>query len=215
MVSAYATIMTDYCTKGMRDRVEEHPEFATKILNDPIELLRAIKVRIHAPKRALYPLLDWLTTLKRFILIKQGPEENLSHYYKRFSQEYDTVKAQFGGRMFDYATEHLPDYIDGNAGEQAKLKKTIFDAFAGLLLVENCDQNKYGSLIEKMSSDFSLERDVYPRTKEKALDVLSNHKLDKKYFEEKRKNKEIQHKQQDKKPCKSDGGNKKKLCAKV
>jgi hypothetical protein len=173
MVSAYATIMTEYCTKTIWDRVEEHPGFESLILNDPIELLKAIKVLMHAPKRAQYPLLDWLTTLKRFLSTKQEPNELLSDYYKRFTQEYDTVKAMFGIRAFDYATEHLAEYISGNPAEQAALKKNIFAAFAGLLLVENSDHNKYGSLIEKMSSDFSLERDVYPRTKEKALDVLS------------------------------------------
>jgi hypothetical protein len=126
MVSADATIMTDYCTKTMRNRVEEHPEFNTKILNDPIELLRAIKVLIHAPKRAQYPLLDWLATLKRFLLLKQQSGESLFEYSKRFSQEYDTVKAQFGKRMFDYATEHLPEYFNGTAGEQAIPKKGHF-----------------------------------------------------------------------------------------
>jgi hypothetical protein len=115
LVSAYATIMTDYCTKLMRDRIEEHPEFESKILNDPIELLLAIKVLIHAPKRAQYPLLDWVNTLKRFINLRQDPNETLSDYYKRFSQEYDTFKALFGTHMFDHAAEHLQEYLDGDA----------------------------------------------------------------------------------------------------
>jgi hypothetical protein len=91
MVSAYVTIMTDCCTKSMRVRIEEHPDFETKILNDPIELLNAIKLLIHAPKRAQYPLMDWLNTSKRFLNLRQQPQESLSDYYKRFCQEYDIL----------------------------------------------------------------------------------------------------------------------------
>jgi hypothetical protein len=180
MVSAYATIMTDYCTKLMRDRIEEHPDFESKILNYPIELLKPIKVLIHAPKRAQYPILDWLNTLKRFIDLRQNPNEALSDYYKRFTQEYDTFKALFGIRMFDHAAEHLQEYIDGGATEQIKKKKEVFAALTGLMLMEHSDQSRYGSLNEKMNSDYSLNIDVYLRAKEKALDALANPKLDKK-----------------------------------
>lgn len=77
-------------------------------------------------------------------------------------------------------------------------------------MIENSDQTKYGSLVEKMSSDFSLENDVYPRTKEKALDVLSNHKLDKKYHDQKKKENEIQ----SKKKSDDDNGSKKSFAQK-
>ena len=40
----FALIMSNYCTNTMRQRVEEHPDFETKIDDDPIALLEAIKV---------------------------------------------------------------------------------------------------------------------------------------------------------------------------
>ena len=43
----YATIMSNYCTQTMRSRIEEHPDFVTKIEDDPIALLEAIKVLVH------------------------------------------------------------------------------------------------------------------------------------------------------------------------
>jgi hypothetical protein len=43
MKQAYSIIFTDYCTKVMRGRIEEHPDFAKKIKNDPIELLKTVK----------------------------------------------------------------------------------------------------------------------------------------------------------------------------
>ena len=51
---AYGVIY-NYCNKTMQCRIEEHPEFETKIENDPVELLKAIKVLMHDPVRARYP----------------------------------------------------------------------------------------------------------------------------------------------------------------
>jgi hypothetical protein len=82
----------------------------TIIRNDPIELLRAIKLLTHAPSRAQYPLIDWMHGMRRFLTIKQEPEEALSDFYKRFTHEYDGFKAQFGTKVFHEATEKLSEY---------------------------------------------------------------------------------------------------------
>jgi hypothetical protein len=36
---------------SMQDHIEQHPEFASKIKGDPIELLKAIKVSMHVLSR--------------------------------------------------------------------------------------------------------------------------------------------------------------------
>jgi hypothetical protein len=56
------------------------------------------------------------------------------------------------------------------------------NGFVSLFMMYNSDQNKYGSLMETMSTSFSLGNNTYPKTIEKALDALSNHKIDKTYF---------------------------------
>ena len=43
MNKAYALIFTNYCTKTMQARIEEHPDFKSTLKNDPIALLDAIK----------------------------------------------------------------------------------------------------------------------------------------------------------------------------
>ena len=53
---AYALILSTYCNGMMQYRIEEHPEFDSKIQNDPIELLKAIKIVMHDPIRVKYPL---------------------------------------------------------------------------------------------------------------------------------------------------------------
>jgi hypothetical protein len=44
---AYSIILTSFCTRGMKQRIEEHINFKTKIKNDCIKLLKAIKVLMH------------------------------------------------------------------------------------------------------------------------------------------------------------------------
>jgi hypothetical protein len=55
-------------------------------------------------------------------------------------------------------------------------------------LLRNSDQSKYGTLLDTMTTTLSLGTNVFPKTKEKALDALSNHKLDQNYIDYKRDN---------------------------
>ena len=82
---AYSYIFSNFCTKTMRERVEEHPDFST-IENNPIELLKAIKLLMHDPVRAHYPMASMTEALCRLINIKQGVTENLVDYLKWFKQ---------------------------------------------------------------------------------------------------------------------------------
>jgi hypothetical protein len=56
MNKAYAMIYEFHCTKGMQNAIKEHPKYDSEIKNNPIELLKSIKVLMHEPVRARYPL---------------------------------------------------------------------------------------------------------------------------------------------------------------
>jgi hypothetical protein len=47
LVAAYGLIWSDYMTKAMRERIEEHPDYDAKIKQNPVELLLAIKHSMH------------------------------------------------------------------------------------------------------------------------------------------------------------------------
>ncbi len=49
MTKAYALIFDNYCNRTMQVHVEEHKDFESKIRDDPIELLKAIQILMHAP----------------------------------------------------------------------------------------------------------------------------------------------------------------------
>ena len=210
---AYSIIFDEYCTKIMQDRIQEHPEFKTKIKGNPIELLSAIKVLVYAPRRAQFPLLEWMYSMKRLLLLRQEQDESLSDFYRRFSQEYDTFKALFGTKVFDEATEKLGTYVAAKTTvEKDEIKKESFDAFMSMVMLHGSDKDKYGSLIQTMTTNYSLEKDNYPKTKEKALDALSNHKFDQRYYD--KKNRETKPKDFERKKSEDDGGSKKSFAQK-
>ena len=55
MNKAYALIFDNYCSRTMQVHIEEHKDFDSTIRDDPIELLKAIRILMHAPIRAKYP----------------------------------------------------------------------------------------------------------------------------------------------------------------
>ena len=61
---AYAMIMDDYCTKAMKTRIQEHPDYATVIQDNPFKLLETIKAGMHEPLRAQYPFVSKVDTCR-------------------------------------------------------------------------------------------------------------------------------------------------------
>ena len=44
---AYALISSMYCNKRLQNRIEEHPDYDGMSQDDPIELLKVIKILMH------------------------------------------------------------------------------------------------------------------------------------------------------------------------
>jgi hypothetical protein len=63
------------------------------------------------------------------------------------------------------------------------------------LLLRGSDQAKYGTLTKNFISQYSLGNDQYSRTITMATDVLSNHRLDPKFFENQKRQREQQQQQ--------------------
>ena len=85
MKKAYTEITTKYCSKGMINRLEEHPEFK-KFEDDPIRTLEVIRNTTHDTVHAQYPLVSIVDALQRWINAKQYDDEDLVEYTKRMKQ---------------------------------------------------------------------------------------------------------------------------------
>ena len=81
-MKAYTNIFTNYRTKGLQICVEEHPDFESKIDNNPIALLDVIKELMHEPVRAQYHLVSMTNNLQRWLNAKQREDKPLLEYTK-------------------------------------------------------------------------------------------------------------------------------------
>ena len=110
LTKAYALIFGNYCSRTMQSRVEEHPEFETKIENNPIELLEVIKVLMHDPVRAQYPMISMTEALTRLMNTKQANNEQLLDYIKRFKQTRDVAVSHLGTDLLNKFAEYQEEY---------------------------------------------------------------------------------------------------------
>ena len=102
--------MDKYVTDTMRDKIKTQTDYDTKIKNDPIALLEAIRTLTHDPIRSQYPFLSLLDSLYRLITIRQQDTESLQEYITRFKQVRDNFKKHCGNKFLDHFVELLAEY---------------------------------------------------------------------------------------------------------
>jgi hypothetical protein len=120
MNKTYSLIYLQHCNKTVQDRIHAHPDFETKIKNDPIELLKAIEILINNPVRARYPYASVTEAMTRFMTCRQLENKPLADYVKRF-KSYQGSMAQNMGKDF------LKDFVKNTkqyADETVQINKT-------------------------------------------------------------------------------------------
>ena len=191
--SAYAIIYKEYCTPALRDQLQKEPDFATAIENNPIALLKAIQVLSQTSSRAQYPMVALTESFCSLLNIKQFENESLLDYVKRFKHFRDVLKGFVGTNILDHFSTTLKTYKSaGTDADKQAIKDEMFGAWMAHLFLYCADKSKYGSVLTDLRSQYSKETDQYPRTLSKAIDVLSNHQFDPKYYESQKKKRENQ-----------------------
>ncbi|MGC8546006.1 MAG: hypothetical protein ACP5NR_08720, partial [Athalassotoga sp.] len=141
--------------------------------------LEVIKVLMHDPVRAQYPMISMTDALTRLINAKQAENEPLLDYIKRFKQLRDVAVSHMGSEMLHKFCEFQVEFKDLKTDlDKKSYKDEAFEAWMAYLLIRGSNQNKYGSLTKNFISQYSLGNDQYPRTITMATDVLLNHQLD-------------------------------------
>ena len=133
---------------------------------------------MHDPIRAKYPYASLTEALMRTLNIKQLEHESLIDYMKRFKQSRDVLKSNIGGDILNKFIENLPEYRQSTMMEQCEMKTEAFGRWMAYMMIRNSDQAKYGSLLNGMVSQFSMNNNQYPVDIRQAMDILSDHKHD-------------------------------------
>ena len=155
-------------------------------------LLQAIKELSFSYQDTKYDMKIVTGAIKNFVNLKQKDEESLIDYTTRFKTARDVMKAQLGADLTLHKVVMAdPDYVKAETDEDVKNNKVItrkhYDRWQAYLYLENSDKNKYGSLINGLDSQQALGTNQYPTTLAKATEVLSNHRFDSAYMEQKKR----------------------------
>jgi hypothetical protein len=176
----YSLIYLQHCNKTFQDRITGHPEFESKIKNDPIELLKAIEILINDLVRARYPYTSVTESITRFMTCKQLENESLTDYVKRFKSNRDGLAQTMGKDFLKRFIENTREYQDEpNVDKQNEMYNTAYPRWTAYMLMKNSDQGKYGSLMTSLMTQFSMGTNQYPEDVLKAVDILTNHRFDK------------------------------------
>ena len=151
--------------------------------------MEVIKELIHEPVRAQYHLVLMTNNLQRWLNAKQTDDKPLLEYTKRRKQLTDVVKSQFGTGILRESIKCTSEYAAAKTKKEKKeLLEDGFDEWNAYLLLQGADKSKYRSLMTGFVNQFSLGNNQYPKMVTAAVDALSNHKFDQKYWDNKKKN---------------------------
>ena len=92
---AYA-FLWEQCVEGMQSKTESWKDYASKIRNDPIELLIAIKQHTPNYQENWYKMAIIFHVLTTLVSLRQKEEENPQDYTKRFKISRDLLKTHIG-----------------------------------------------------------------------------------------------------------------------
>ncbi len=100
-------IIYGQCTKGMQNKLEECKDYLTKLYNNPIKTLEAIKELCYGYQLAKYPMLSVINALKALCNIRKHNDESLNDYQHRFSGAQDIFYSLGGCLIFQSSNRNV------------------------------------------------------------------------------------------------------------
>lgn len=160
-VKAYALIW-ERCAKGMQSRIEARTSFRSTILNNPIELLKAVKEHAQNYQEHRYEMSIILDSIRAAVNTKQRDKESLVDYTKRFRTACEVMESHIGAPItLKKYVQTMPGYTSGSAqadkDKRTAMIKEAHDQLLAFLYLENSDQAKYGSLLKGLATQQSLK----------------------------------------------------------
>jgi hypothetical protein len=179
---AYA-FLWEHCTKAMQNKIESRQDFDKYIVNNPIKLLEAIKEHALHFQDKKYPMTIIMDAFRAFSNTKQKENESLQDYTKRFKVAKEVLESHLGGpiNLTKYITT-MKEFTSENELNYKNLSNMAFEQYCAYLYLEQSDKKKYGSIMNGLSTQYSLNNNQYPKSLTEAVNVLSNHKFDANYF---------------------------------
>jgi hypothetical protein len=173
---AFSMIMQDFCTHDMvRREIQTHPDFKSKIEDDPFELLKVVKTLMHNPTRAHYPFLQLTDIALNFLLCRQYENEHPADFKKRLEEKADIFVSLVGNNILDEFIKTTPAHKQASSVTKEQLCKKTMDQWIALIAIRNLEPTKYSILKHNLNDDYFMGVDKFPTDLDSAVDILINH----------------------------------------
>ena len=142
---AHTIIFSNYCDKELQNCLENKKDFTTKIENNPIELLAAIKDMMHTTshERLIYPFETLWTSFAALFKLKKEKEEKLSDYYDKMKAFSVQVKKYLPDDILHQFMKGLDSYKDEkDSTTQEKMRKGAWNQLISLGFLYNSDHER-------------------------------------------------------------------------
>ena len=188
------TLIYGQCNKALQHKLQARKDFEAGIKGDLIKLLDAIAEHLMSYVENKYPYSTSLDATKNYINLKQIDDESLVNYTRQLKSAKKIMETQIGGKLelpklakLDPKWMEIWDPADLTVDHSKECMTRAYKKFTIFLYLENVDRTKYGTLLSGLATQYSLGLDQYPQTVEEATNVISNHKFDQAYYDNKKK----------------------------
>jgi hypothetical protein len=119
-------LLWERCTKAMKNKIESRTNFESKVENNPIELLKAIKEHALNYQEHRYDMSIILDAHITLLGTKQKEDESLQDYTKRFRVAKDVFESHMGGPMIIIkVVEAMQGYNETDSKNQEKYRMKL------------------------------------------------------------------------------------------
>lgn len=162
------------CTKVIKNKIEGTTDYATiEAAVDVVAFLQKIKDVAHGANEKLYSHLQAVESLLQLGKMRQRDGEDLVDYYRRFMSVVERYETSYGRVNPVAVAEKSPRYSSDQSGVEAVERNKLL----AFLLMDRANQKEFGPLMRSLGSDFALGNDLYPKTLENAMHVLTIHAM--------------------------------------
>ena len=156
----------------MQQRIEEHLEYQTKIIDNSIELLKQIKTLTHNTVHAEYPIVSIVGHITRWLNARQYEDESLLDYVKRSKYNRDIVRSQIGSEILHGYVKNTKVYKDAMQTEKSDMLDALFEELSSYIMLYGANMAKYSNLMKGFVNQYLLKNDQYPKKMAEAIDAL-------------------------------------------
>ena len=138
-LKAYSIILGQ-CDKNVRAQLEARNDWEFMV-NDPIKLLIAIKEIVYKYQDNKYAFESIYYCFKTVFNMRQGEDETLSDYGKRFKNAVDVMKAQSGLIIMKEHVLRLPDFRGASSMIQDEMMEKEHEKLMAYVFLLGADRN--------------------------------------------------------------------------